>query len=158
MADYGVGGDTWEPLDWAWAAERLVPNRNYWVVTVNADGRPHAMPVWGIWDDEELRFEFGCAPSSRKARNIAANPQVTFTNSDTVECISVQGEAWLVTDPERIEWWADRQVAKYGDEIGPDYREFVKEHPVFEVKPRVAFGIIERVDEFSTRATRWRFA
>ena len=35
--------------------------------------------------------------------------------------------------------------------------EFVGGHLVIEVEPDRAFGIVEREDEFSTRATRWRF-
>lgn len=158
MSDYGVQADTWQPLDWPWAAERLVGVRNYWLATADAHGRPHCMPVWGVWDDDRLQFAFGCSPNSRKARDIAANPHVTVTNDDTVECVSVQGTAELVTDPTRVEPWADGFVAKYGDEIGPEYADFVRSHPLFVVTATMAFGMIERTDEFATRATRWRFA
>lgn len=58
MADYGVATPSWEPLPWSWAAERLMANRNFWVVTVSAGGRPHAMPVWGVWDEAETSFAF----------------------------------------------------------------------------------------------------
>ncbi len=47
MPDYGVDTPSWVPLPWSWAAERLLANRNYWVVTVSAAGRPHVLPVWG---------------------------------------------------------------------------------------------------------------
>jgi hypothetical protein len=157
MSDYGVGGEKWEPLPWEWAAARLTPTRNYWVVTVSPRGQPHAMPVWGVWDDTELRYSFGCAPNSRKARNLAANPRLTFTNDDTVECVSVQGTAALLDHGARIDWWADRYVAKYGDEVGPEFGDFVRSHPMYEVTPTVAFGMIERAEEFAERATRWRF-
>ncbi|MGH3863391.1 MAG: hypothetical protein ACRDSQ_28115, partial [Actinokineospora sp.] len=39
MPDYGVDTPSWEPLPWSWAAERLMANRNFWIVTVSADGR-----------------------------------------------------------------------------------------------------------------------
>ena len=48
MAAYGTDSPDWEALPWGWAAERLVPNKNYWVVTVSANGAPHALPVWGV--------------------------------------------------------------------------------------------------------------
>jgi hypothetical protein len=51
MPDYGVDTASWTPLPWTWAVERLLANRNFWVVTVSAEGRPHALPVWGVWDD-----------------------------------------------------------------------------------------------------------
>ena len=102
MPDYGVGGPDWKPLPWAWAAERLAASRNFWVVTVSAAGRPHALPVWGVWDDAELRFAFSCAPRSRKAANLAINPQVVVAAEDTVECLSMEGAAHGI-DGERRE-------------------------------------------------------
>src|SRR4030081_811290 len=38
-------------LSWSWAEERLSKSRNYWLVSTWPDGRPHAMPVWGVWHD-----------------------------------------------------------------------------------------------------------
>jgi len=158
MQDYGVGGEDWSPLPWAWAVERLVPNRNYWVVTVSGAGRPHSMPVWGVWDDTVDRFLFSCSPHSRKARNLAANPQVVVTVDDTVECVSVEGRARVIEpgDPVR-ETWVDRYVAKYAA-IEPELTpEFIRANVMVEVEPERAFGVIERTDEFATRATRWVF-
>ncbi len=60
MPDYGVGSADWAPLDWSWAAERLAANRHFSVVTASREGRPHALPVWGVWDDGDLRFAFSC--------------------------------------------------------------------------------------------------
>ena len=113
-------------MPWAWAAERLTPNKNYWVVTVSAAGKPHALPVWGVWDDDDLRFMFSCSPSARKARNIRANPLVAFTVDSTVECISVEGTAAPITDPARIDTWIDRYVAKYSSEIPEGLGDFVR--------------------------------
>jgi len=36
-------------LPWSWAVERLQRSHDYWVATVRPDGRPHVMPVWGVW-------------------------------------------------------------------------------------------------------------
>jgi len=36
-------------LAWEKAAARFAAARNYWVSTASATGRPHAMPVWGVW-------------------------------------------------------------------------------------------------------------
>jgi nitroimidazol reductase NimA-like FMN-containing flavoprotein (pyridoxamine 5'-phosphate oxidase superfamily) len=157
MPEYGVDSPDWQPLPWEWAAERLAVNRNYWVVTVSGSGRPHALPVWGVWDGDAQRFGFSCGPSSRKARNIAANPSVVVTCSDTVECVSVEGVATILSESDaRRERWVEQYVEKYepGSESMAD---FVRAHLVIEVEPDRAFGIVEREDEFSTRATRWRF-
>ena len=77
--------------------------------------------------------------------------------SDTVECVSVEGVATILPDDdERRERWIERYVEKYepGSESMAD---FVRGHLVIEVVPDRAFGIVEREDEFSTCATRWRF-
>ncbi len=158
MPDYGVDTPAWEPLPWSWAAERLVANRNFWVVTVAADGRPHALPVWGVWDDGEQRFAFSCSPRARKARNLAANPQAAVRTDDTVECLSVEGRAGPVRDEARQAQWIDRYLAKYRP-ISPDISaDFLREHLMLEFVPDRAFAIVEREEEFSTRATRWVFA
>ena len=63
-----------ELLPWSWAEERLVSARSYWICTTRADGRPHAMPVWGVWLDGGLWFSTG--RSSQKARNLARSAAV----------------------------------------------------------------------------------
>lgn len=157
MGGYGVDPATWEPLPWSWAAERLGPNKSYWVVTVSGAGRPHAMPVWGVWDDDEHRFAFSCAPTARKARNIAENAQVVVTVDDTVECVSVEGAAAPVEDDDRRAVIADRYVEKYRS-VSPDLQtDFILANLLFEVTPDRAFAVIEREEEFATRATRWVF-
>jgi nitroimidazol reductase NimA-like FMN-containing flavoprotein (pyridoxamine 5'-phosphate oxidase superfamily) len=158
MPDYGVDTPAWAPLPWSWAAERLVGNRNYWVVTVSGDGHPHALPVWGVWDDGEARFAFSCAPRARKARNLAANPRAVVTTDDTVECLSVEGRAAPVRDDDRQAQWIESYLAKY-QPVSPDLSaDFLRRNLIVEFEPERAFAVIEREDEFSTRATRWVFA
>jgi hypothetical protein len=155
MPEYGVDTDRWEALPWSWASERLRRSRNLWVVTVSASGRPHALPVWGVWSDDVPGCMFSCAPSARKAANIAANPQVCVMVDDTVEVVSVEGTARLLTDDADLDLWTEPYQAKYVDaDITADW---LRQNSVFEVTPQQAFGIVERGDAFSDRATRWRF-
>jgi hypothetical protein len=154
MTEYGVDSDAWRPLPWSWAAERLARSRNLWVVSASASGRPHALPVWGVWSDDVPGFAFSCAPHARKVANIAANPQVCVMPEDTVECVSVEGRATRLLDRTLIDPWIERYLAKYPGEVSAD---FLRQNAFFEVVPVQAFGIIEREDEFSTRATRWRW-
>ncbi len=156
MASYGVPTDPDGALPWSWAEERLTANRNFWVVTVNAAGRPAAMPVWGVWQPESSTFVFSCAPDARKARNIAQNPQVCVMIDDTVECVSVEGIASLIDDEAARTAAATTYAQKYSP---PDeqasIREFVLGHAVFEVRPVKALAIIEREEDFASKATRW---
>jgi PPOX class probable F420-dependent enzyme len=157
MPDYGVRAETWEPLPWGWAATKLASGRNYWLVTASAEGRPHALPVWAVWDEDEHRLAFSCGPRSRKARNLRANPQVAVAVDDTVECLSLEGRAQVLEDEPRREEWAGRYVAKYAP-LSPGLDAgFVLAHLVVEVTPDRALAVIEREDEFATRPTRWRF-
>lgn len=162
MADYGVPEDLAGVLPWAWAEERLVANRNYWLVTAGASGRPASMPLWGVWLTDEERFWCGCSPNSRKVRNLRANPRCVVTVEDTVECVSVEGTG-RVLDPGSREPGAEAAIAAWVTKYFPDpaghdeATEFMRSHTLVEVTPEVAFGIIERVDEFSRRATRWRW-
>jgi nitroimidazol reductase NimA-like FMN-containing flavoprotein (pyridoxamine 5'-phosphate oxidase superfamily) len=156
MKDYGVPDEPNGLLPWSWAEERLVRNRNYWVVTASANGRPHSLPVWGVWLPESSSFAFSCAPGSRKARNMHVNPQVAFTADNTVECISVEGRARILA-ADLVDPVAEQYATKY--EPDPDKRAelatFVKSHEVWEIVPQRAFGIIEREEDFARRATRW---
>ena len=162
MSDYGVPADSTDALPWMWAQQRLVDNKNYWVVTVSASGRPHALPVWGVWLPDTDRFWFSCSPNARKARNIAENPQCVVTVDDTVECVSVEGRARIAdisADADAIDRAVATYVGKYWDDpaVHAEMEAFVRSNAIVEVDPGRAFGIIEREDEFARRATRWRW-
>src|SRR5437868_4173625 len=62
-------------LPWTHAEERLIKSRSYWICTTRPDGRPHSIPVWGMWVDGA--FYFGTGRETRKAKNIAKNPEVS---------------------------------------------------------------------------------
>jgi general stress protein 26 len=157
MPDYGVDTPSWAPLPWSWATERLVANRNFWVVTVSGEGRPHALPVWGVWDDGEGRFAFSCGRRSRKARDISVNPQAAVMPDDTVECLSLEGRASVVLDEGRQDRWIERYLAKYRPIAEDLSADFIRQGLIVEFEPERAFAVIEREDEFATRATRWEF-
>ena len=159
MAGYGVPDSDEGVLPWTWAEERLLGSRSYWVTTVSSAGRPHSMPVWGVWLPERERFWFSCATTARKARNLRAVPSIVVAPDDTVEVVSLEGRAVEVTGGDLNEpvsaYWH-----KYGAEMEmeqPAVAEFLTSNSSFEVVPERAFGIIGRPGEFSARATRWRW-
>ena len=156
MHGYGVPDEIDGVLPWAWAEERLAACRSYWLVTASADGRPHALPVWGVWLHDPDRFAFSCAPGSRKARNLRANPRASVAADSTVECVSVEGRACEISGDER-EPAIEAYVAKYEpDPVGRGVlADFLRDNAVFVLTPERAFGIVERPGEFAERATRW---
>src|SRR6266487_2885480 len=99
MPGYGIVGPTEGSglLPWSWAEERLTASRNYWVASSWPDGRPHAMPVWGVWDAGA--FWFSSSRRSRKARNLDFYPRCVVTTENAVEPVVVEGLAEVVTDP-----------------------------------------------------------
>ena len=122
MESYGVTDDPEGLLPWSWAEERLLGCRNFWFVTVRPDGRPHSMPVWGVWMPAQQRWGLGCARSSQKVRNLEANPNVVVTVEDTVEAISIEGARTFTIG---VQWHAEFEPEK--DPVGTVlFREFGK--------------------------------
>ncbi len=162
MADYGVPAEPEGLLPWSWAAERLAANKNFWLVTVDGRNQPHAMPVWGWWDDVAGRFWFSCADGAAKVQHLTTNPHVTVMTDDTVEVVSIRGEAAKVdtADPSpALRAAADAWGARYenDDATAEQFAAFFVSATVFEVRPTTAFAIIERADEFGPNATRWQW-
>jgi hypothetical protein len=149
MPGYGVPTATDGLLPWRWAEERLVRAHNYWVCTTRPDGRPHAVPVWGVWVGGV--FYFGSGPRSRKTRNLAANPAAVVHLERGEEAVIVEGRAAPV-DPRAVPAEVDREYVR-------KYRMRLTAHPdslVLGLRPAVAFGWRER--DFPKSATRWTFA
>ena len=98
MPGYGIAGPDEGSglLEWSWAAERLTLSRNYWVASAWPDGRPHVMPVWGMWDDSTLWFSSSVA--SRKTKNLLADPRCVVTTEEASDPVVIEGRARLVTE------------------------------------------------------------
>ena len=136
-------------LPWSWAREQLAGARNYWVATTRPDGRPHVMPVWGLWLDEAFYFSTG--RSSRKERNLAARPEVVVHLESGDDVVILEGAVREVTDAALLARFADAYEAKYQfrPEPGENLQGF------YRLRPRVAYAWRER--DFPTTATRWLF-
>jgi Pyridoxamine 5'-phosphate oxidase len=148
MPGYGVSRSRKGLLAWTWAERRLTGSRTYWLVTVRPDGRPHAMPIWGIW--VEGAFYFSSGPKARKARNLARNPRCVVCTDPAHAAVILEGTAHVAPVAAQPASLAGRYHAKYRPwKLDPALG------PVYRVRPRVAFGMDER--RFPTAATRWRF-
>src|SRR5581483_8502922 len=89
-ADEGAG-----LLPWSWAVERLVASHDYWVATIDTDGKPAVMPVWGGWIDDAVWFSSG--PKSRRVRNLTRDARCTVTTDNAIEPVVIEGHAKRVT-------------------------------------------------------------
>ena len=146
---YGIVGaeDGKGLLPWAWVDRKMNHCRTFWLATIHASqGRPHVMPVWGVWLDDAFFFSTGS--KSRKGQNLAANPACTIANDDGEEAVVVEGLATPVNDAVALERIANAYKKKYK----MDPRSMGE--PIFIVRPRVVFGFIEKT--FPKSATRWK--
>ncbi len=89
---------------------RLQQEKIIWVATVRPNGAPHLTPVWFVWDADRLYICI--SPSSRKARNLAENPQVAVSLEDGRNAVIVEGVATHAT-PEEREQVAPLFLSKY---------------------------------------------
>lgn len=133
-------------LPWNWAVDFLSKGRNYWVATSRPDGRPHAMPVWGVWSEDKFYFSTGI--QSRKARNIAKDPRCVVGTEHELDAVVVEGVAELVADKAVIRQFAEAYARKY------DWDMAGFEEPIFVVHPQVVIGFTTGLEE---TATRWSF-
>ncbi|KAE8765182.1 pyridoxamine 5'-phosphate oxidase family protein [Georgenia thermotolerans] len=157
MPDYGVGASRWRELPWSWAAAKLAASRNYWLSTASGSGRPHALPVRGVWDDGEHRFAFSCGPHSRKAADLEANPYVALAVDDSAECLSLEGRAAVLRDRDRRATWIARYLDKY-EHVAPALGDdFLRQGLVVEIVPARAFAVLDRAPDLAERSTRWSF-
>lgn len=85
---YGLKKDK-KYLPWSHAEERLAKSRNYWICKARHDGRPHSIPVWGLWLEGALYF--GTARASRKAGNLAHKPAVSVHLESGDDVVILEG-------------------------------------------------------------------
>ena len=146
---YGVPARGGELMTWDMVVERLRDALNYWVATVDPRGRPHAMPIWGVFVEDDLYLE--TSPRTLKARNLATNPAVAVHLEDGTHVVAVEGVAQPFTpDPGLAELIAAAYAAKY-----ENYRPAPTDWDrggLYRIVPRVVFAWRDM-----PTATRWRF-
>jgi general stress protein 26 len=140
-------------LPWSWAKRQLQASHNFWVVTLWPDGRPHAMPVWGVWDHDDV-FWLTSAVRSRKALNIANDPRCTVATEDEQHPVVVNGEGEIRTSPQELVHVLELVNAKYATDYGMDMMDPGK-NATIRVRPEWAFGL--DADDFTGSPTRWTF-
>jgi nitroimidazol reductase NimA-like FMN-containing flavoprotein (pyridoxamine 5'-phosphate oxidase superfamily) len=155
MPSYGLAGpdEGRGLLPWSWAVERLEKSRDYWLATTRPDGRPHLMPVWGVWRDDALWF--GSAIDARKTLNLFANPNCSVATDDAEEPVVIEGQVERVVDMDELRRALAAENAKYETEIGESMID-PEHHAWFRLAPALAFGL-EEVN-FLDSPTRWRFS
>jgi hypothetical protein len=146
IPEYGVPQSEEGMLPWSYVTGRLEQSPNYWVCTTRPDGRPHAVPVWGVYVDGTLYISGG--PQVRWVRNLEQNRAIAVHLEDGTEAVILEGVGDRLTsdsiDPGLLKRLGDAYQAKYETEFGL---------PVWAVRPRLVLAWTK----FPADCTRWSF-
>jgi Pyridoxamine 5'-phosphate oxidase len=143
-----VYGTPTQLLSWDEVDQRLGMALHYWLATTRPDGRPHVVPVDGIWLDGACHF--GGAPETVHARNLRADPRAAIHLDDSEAATIAEGVAEVHTPtPEFARELDAAAKRKYGYSVGPD----VYLGGVWRLRPTtvLAWTVLNR------DATRFRF-
>jgi nitroimidazol reductase NimA-like FMN-containing flavoprotein (pyridoxamine 5'-phosphate oxidase superfamily) len=111
------------PLAWERVHARLVDALRYWLATVRPDGRPHVVPVDGVWLDDACWF--GGHPDTVKLRNLRRNPKAVIHLEPAERAVIVEGACEeLFPDGELAVRLARLSNDKYG--WGPKPAEYTR--------------------------------
>ena len=136
-------------LPWAWAVDRLTNSHNYWLISTWLDGRPHAMPVWGVWVRNSFFFSTGV--KSRKYRNLQANPKCIVCPEGAADAVVLEGTSGICSDRALLRECTQAYKKKYRWDLKGT------KDPIYRVAPRVVFGITENLSSIKGNPTRWTF-
>src|SRR5262245_3694467 len=103
------------PPAWQWVQDQIKASHCYWICTASLQGKPHAMPVWGVWFDTTLYFV--TKRKSKKANNLFQNPQVVIHLESADDLVVIEGMASELTDPIRQQQVAEAYAAKYNGDL-----------------------------------------
>ncbi len=144
-AGYSVEGAKPKFVDWSFAEQRLERSHNYWICSTRPDGRPHSIPVWGVW--VEGAFYFSTDPDSRKGRNLKANPAISVHVESGDEPVILEGRVEAVKLDKKVD-------AAYGKKYKMRLSTFPGEILIFRLKPKTVLAWREK--DFGTSATKWK--
>ncbi|MGH2417636.1 MAG: pyridoxamine 5'-phosphate oxidase family protein [Candidatus Limnocylindria bacterium] len=162
---------------WPAAQERLEnPERprTYWLATVRDDGRPHLMPIIGMW--MEGAFYFVSGERTQKGRNLSREPRCAVATGSTklpsLDLV-VEGVAAMVNDEEtlrrvtdayrsRMEWALEVRDGRVHGPNAPTAGP--PPYAVWQIRPSSVIGLpgMTGMEHFQPedlpRPTRWDFS
>jgi Pyridoxamine 5'-phosphate oxidase len=153
---YGVPADARGMLPWNATRTLLERARSYWLVTVDADGKPHLVGQWGAWIDDRWYFEGGA--DTKWARNLSRDPRIAMGAERGSTAVMVEGLAERLGSIDRPT--AVRITRQYGKKYGPIYEYRPKpeqwDRGGYVLRPRKVFAWDLR--GFPRTTTRYLFA
>lgn len=149
---YGIPESVEGTLPWGYVDEKMSEARNYWIATVRPDGRPHVMPVWGVWLDGSLYIEG--SPETIRHRNIASTPHIAVHLENGSQVVIMEGEANETGKPapelaQRLSQVFTSKYTSMGYSPGPDNWD---KGGLYQFTPQKVFAWTN----FPKDTTRWR--
>jgi len=97
--------------------------RHYRLTTTCANGRPHAVVVWGLWHRNRLHFEG--RPTAGWAMNLKRDPRAVAHPPHPTRVVTVEGRVRILQDDDLTEAeWSELDTAfraKYHVDQGSPY-------------------------------------
>lgn len=149
--EYGAleGAEAGAPLAWDTVSGWLESARYYWLCTARADGRPHAVAVWGVWMREQLYFTM--SPTTVTARILSENPRALVHLESASDVAIVEGTAERLAPEQVPDDVVESYAAKYDWRIESDDEGM----PYFEI--RLSLALAWTLPDIRETARRWRF-
>jgi hypothetical protein len=143
--EYGAPTRT---LEWPEVEQRIESAARYWIASVRRDGRPHTVPVDGLWLDG--RWFWGGKPETVHMRNVAADPRVVMHLEDAESAVICEGTAELAQPSADL---VDRLVAASETKYGYSPGRAAYAGGVWALRPSVVLAW----NDLPTDATRFTF-
>lgn len=152
------------PFEWSAVQQAFrAADHEFWLTTVNADGRPHMVPVFAAWADSS--FFVATKATARKTHDLQGDGRCVVATNIGDAHVVVEASARRVHDPASMHRASvafaeiyDWPTTVVGDEIDAPYAASTSGGPPFqiwELVPVKAFGF--PTDGESAAPTRWRF-
>lgn len=102
-------------VSWEYVEQKLTEAGHYWLCSVRADGRPHCVPRWAVYEDGLIYYDG--SPKTQHARNITENPHVSLHLESGEQAIILEGTSRPAGVP------SAELAQKLSDEIKRKYAE-----------------------------------
>jgi hypothetical protein len=138
-------------LAWSTVEEWLLNARTYWLTTTRPDGRPHAVPLWGVWIGGALGFSTGAETAT--ARNLATNASALAHPGNGDQVAIIEGTVEGFPKGPTLTNFAEQYERKYNWPFDPD----APPGPIFRLVADRVLSWDADADLVQTMA-RWEFS
>ena len=154
MPHYGIMPDKTDGmLSWDWVDEQMGKSPNYWICTTRPDGRPHAVPVWGVWVDGTLYF--GRSRKSVSARNVEKRSDVVVHLESGDDTVIIEGKLIESKESPELKHKIDKAYATKYPPYDPSQEEDDGSGIRYQVVPHKVMAWLEK--DYPNTATYWMF-